>query len=211
MRRKLATLAIGLTLVACEQQAATDAKTGEAAPPPGPPKETGLADPAARTDTSADAAQSELVLSVRYTDEEVSRDSNSEHIQISLNGSALAYELTRSGFGAEHSDDVHATVELNGDELALIEEWIAEGRLMQIASIDDGSKVDPGPHHRHSITIAIELRGEKHEFSLHGVESVKGSPTAFGRRDDLARAELFVTRLTALARREKPRLFEPRR
>jgi hypothetical protein len=181
IQKKLAVVVVGMALVACDKPA------GDA---------TG-------------ATSSDLALAVRYTDDEVSKDSNRMDIRVSLKGSALTYELTRSGFGAEHTSDVNATVELRADEIARLEEWIAEGGLMQIESLNDTSQVEPGPHHRRSLSVFIERRGEKHEFSLDGIKSVKGDPTAFGEREDLREAELFVTHLTDLAREKSPRELEP--
>lgn len=182
MRKELAILVVGLALVACGEPSTTGAET--------------------------DAAPRGLLLTVRYVAEEVSRDSNSEEIQITLDGFALTYRQTRSGFGAENADDVKTTVKLSADEVDLVEAWIAEGRVMEIASVDDGAQVDPGPYHRLTIDVGIEHHGEKHEFSLSGIESARGSPTAFGQREDLGQAELLVTRLTDLVRAKRPQLFE---
>lgn len=178
MRKELPILVVGLALAACGRQETTGAESG--------------------------AAPGGLLLTVRCVAEEVSRDSNSEEIQISLDGFALTYKRSHGGFGAEYAAEVNTTVELSADEVDLIAAWIAEGSLMEIASVDDSSEVDPGPHHRRRIYIGIELHGEKHEFSLSGIESVKGSPTPFGQREDLGRAELFVSRLTDLVRAERP-------
>lgn len=185
MRRKLPVLAFGLTLAACGKPATIDAETGSAA--------------------------ADLALSVRCVAEEVSKDSSTEDVQISLDGSALTYKRSYGGFGAEHAAAVDTTVSLSGDEIALVKEWIAEGRLMEITALDDRSAVDPGPYHRRRIDIGIELGGERHEFGLYGVDRVKGSATPFGQRDDVGRAELFVDRLTDLVREKRAKLFEPRR
>ena len=183
MRRQLTTLIVGLALFACNENSMG-------------------------TDDGSGPAPSDLVVSVRYSDDEVSKDSNGEVVQVSVEGSQLTYELAHSGFGAEYSTDVSTTVELSAEELARIERWIAEGGLGNIASLSDTSRVDPGPHRRRGLSVSIEIHGNKHEFSLDGITSVKGSPTAFGKRDDLREAELFVSRLTDLARARDPQAFE---
>jgi hypothetical protein len=156
-------------------------------------------------------ARGDLRLVVQYTDEEVSRDSNGEEVRVSLTDHELTYERRRSGFGAEGTDDVHTVVRLDAEELARVESWLAEGDLLRATSLEDESEVAPGPHQRVGITVLIDLDAETHEFSLTGIRSVKGERTEFGRSDELARAMVFLGRLTDLVAAKSPATFGSRK